>query len=334
MDLSIREFTSEDIKQWDEFILNESINGTFLQTRNFLNYHPIGRFTDSSLIIYKGKNTIVAVIPACILYDNNNKIFFSHKGSTFGGIVIGQNFYDIKHIYELINILESYLKKKGYTQIVLKNTPEIFSKYDLCLIDYFLFQADYNSYSELSFYISYNDMSQDIISNFSSGKRRDYRYSLKEQLVFKPLKNDEDIIEFHYLLEKNLLKFGKVPVHTANELCDFKNMRLSNSVSFFGVYKDEQMIAGSMVFLFQNFVYHTQYLVSDPNYSSLFPMNYLITRLIENGKNEGYNSFSFGISTENQGKYLNYGLAQFKEGFGTSYYLNKTYYKSLNGVEI
>ena len=32
--------------EWDEFI-NNSINGTFLQSRRFLNYHPEGRFVDN-----------------------------------------------------------------------------------------------------------------------------------------------------------------------------------------------------------------------------------------------------------------------------------------------
>ncbi len=27
------------VKNWDYFVENKSINGTFLQTRNFLNYH-------------------------------------------------------------------------------------------------------------------------------------------------------------------------------------------------------------------------------------------------------------------------------------------------------
>lgn len=35
-------------KQWDQFISEKSINGTFLQSRRFLNYHPKGRFKDVS----------------------------------------------------------------------------------------------------------------------------------------------------------------------------------------------------------------------------------------------------------------------------------------------
>ena len=40
---------------WDKFIDEKSINGTFLQSRRFINYHPEGRFKDASLVIYNEK---------------------------------------------------------------------------------------------------------------------------------------------------------------------------------------------------------------------------------------------------------------------------------------
>ena len=43
-------------KEWDRFIEEKSVNGTFLQSRKFFNYHPEGRFTDASLVIYNEKN--------------------------------------------------------------------------------------------------------------------------------------------------------------------------------------------------------------------------------------------------------------------------------------
>ena len=47
---------------WDQF-LQESVNGTFLQSRNFLSYHPQGRFDDWSLLIYDKKNNLAGVCP-------------------------------------------------------------------------------------------------------------------------------------------------------------------------------------------------------------------------------------------------------------------------------
>ena len=41
-------YKSDMESRWDRFVMEESVNGTFLQTRKFLNYHPEGRFQDAS----------------------------------------------------------------------------------------------------------------------------------------------------------------------------------------------------------------------------------------------------------------------------------------------
>ena len=56
-------YNEKDEKKWDDFVMEKSINGTFLQTRRFLNYHPKDRFVDESIIIYNKKNNIAAVCP-------------------------------------------------------------------------------------------------------------------------------------------------------------------------------------------------------------------------------------------------------------------------------
>ena len=79
------ESTYEDI--WDSFITEKSCNGTFLQSRRFLNYHPEGRFADTSYLVFNDKQHLVAVCPACEIIEDGKKIFYSHSGSTYGGIV-------------------------------------------------------------------------------------------------------------------------------------------------------------------------------------------------------------------------------------------------------
>ena len=76
MDLTIKPYDSNFETAWDNFVLKESVNGTFLHTRNFLNYHPEGRFEDCSLMVMNGTN-IVAVIPACKIVEGRKNIFFS-----------------------------------------------------------------------------------------------------------------------------------------------------------------------------------------------------------------------------------------------------------------
>ena len=43
MEFTVQPYTAEQEAAWDRFVMQESGNGTFLQTRNFLNYHPAGQ---------------------------------------------------------------------------------------------------------------------------------------------------------------------------------------------------------------------------------------------------------------------------------------------------
>lgn len=72
LELKIMGYCESFREKWDDFVMNHSVNGTFLQTRRFLEYHR-NRFEDVSLVIYKGNDTVVAVIPACAICDEGKK---------------------------------------------------------------------------------------------------------------------------------------------------------------------------------------------------------------------------------------------------------------------
>lgn len=312
--------------RWDKFVMESSVNGTFLHTRNFLNYHPAERFTDSSVMVMQGSN-IVAVIPACDIYESGKKCFYSHKGSTFGGIVIEKNKYNISSLEEIFIRFNDYLSNNNYSKAVLRNTSNVFCTENQDLMDYYLFKEGYSRYDELSFYIDLNNSPDDLLSMLSSSHRRDFRYSLKNDLKFLKIENDYEITDFYNILCENLKRHDAAPVHTLNELLEFKNNRLNNIVDFYGVYYQNKIIAETMLFYFDNDVMHTQYLAQDTEHSDLYAMNFLIVNLMGLAKEQGFSKLSFGISTENGGKFLNKGLALFKEGFGSSYSVNKSFFK-------
>lgn len=321
-------YVEEKAAAWDKFVLQQSVNGTFLQTRRFLNYHPIGRFSDASLMIMQGPN-IVAVIPACEVENFGEKCFYSHKGSTFGGIVISKNKYDIATLEQIVPLMERFLLRNDYKEIVLKITSDIFSRQRQDMLEYFLFKEGYSSYDELSFYIDCSKIADEVSQSWSASRRRDYRYSLKNQLKFRRLESDEEIYTFYSILCDNLSKHNTRPVHTVDELLDFKNNRLQDEVDFYGVFYNDVMVAGTMLFYFEKNVLHTQYLAQDFSYSNLYTMNYMNHELIKKARDEKYSYFSFGISTEQQGRVLNRNLAMFKEGFGTECCINRVFSKNM-----
>lgn len=315
-------------KAWDRFVMTESCNGTFLQTRNFLDYHPEGRFKDSSLMFMKGNN-IVAVIPANIVLEDGRKIIYSHLGSTFGGIILGKSYKKISDIEEIFDDLMFFLQKEEIAYISLKMTSNLYSNQKMDILDYYLQNRGFTSTLELGYFVELESMNvEEIEISFNSSRRRGLRKSLKCEMLFKKIEADEEIEVFYKILCNNMEKFSTTPIHSLEELLEFKNARLDNIVSFYGVYRQEDMVAGSMVFDFgSGKLFHTQYLATDQSKLDLYPSEFLYYSLIRTAKMQGYKYLSFGTSTLEHGSTLNKSLAQFKEGFGTETYVNRTYHK-------
>ena len=78
--------------------------------------------------------------------------------------------------------------------------------------------------------------------------------------------------------------------------------------------QDGELLAGSLIFVYQNLV-HTQYMASSVKGREIGALDLLISSLMDKYKvDKQY--FDFGISTEENGRILNEGLISQKEGFG------------------
>ncbi len=325
-------------KQWDEFTLgDECVNGTFLQSRNFLNYHPKDRFIDASIIIFDSKNTIAAVCPACKYFENNKKILFSHKGSTYGGLLIRKKYYKTEKLIEIMDCFENFILCNKFNKCILKITPDIFSKQSSDLLQYVLAYKKYNSYTELNTYIDLETQSDDITSGFDRNKKRNIKKCIQEGLVFKEINSENGIIEFHNILTHTLEKFNTSPIHTVSDLISFFKQIIPNNVKFYGVYNGDKAIAAGMIFCFDGTkVLHAQNLSATHNDNQEFSAStFLYYNVIKEAKALGYKKVSWGISTENNGQQINLGLIKNKEDYNSKYTLNRTFYKEyyVNGKE-
>jgi len=325
----IIEYNNEYEKTWDDFVENTSINGTFLQERRFLNYHPQGRFQDASLMVfYKGK--LEAVIPACKQQNAEKKIFNSHAGSTYGGIVISRYLYKADKVLGLINEVEQYISKQKYTSILYKPTMNLLCNPKGDLLSYCLGYCGYKEYKELNIYVNYANYNPDILSNLSKMKQRIIKKCEKTGVVVKEFDSKEEIKIFHDILTQNLKKYNKTPVHTVEELIDLKKNRLTKEIRFLGAYLDGKMIAGTMIFEFHKYkCAHTQYLAADPEYNKLSPMSYIYYKTAEFYYYCHFEKLSWGISTEDNGTKINMGLTTNKEEYGSEYNLVTIYEKEL-----
>ena len=328
---TVERFCPGKTEVWEQFVQNDhTLFSTFLHSRNFLNYHKEGKFPDCSLMLYDEKNNLSALLPACEWQADQGKIFFSHRGATFGGLVIQQKKYDAENIHSMIAAVEKHLRARNFAQIVLKITPDILSKVSSDLMQYMLFYNGYSDYKELSTYFDLKQNRKELLAVFEQGKRTNVNNCVKAGLQFRVLKEDKDVETMYTILCNNLEKYETKPVHTLEELLEFKNVRLSDITEFYGVYDGNKMLAGGMCFKFTEAnMLHSQYLCADAEYAKLSPMTFLYYSIIKMAGAQRYAGVSWGTSTEEQGRILNLGLIRSKEAYGSLHSLNRTFYKNI-----
>ena len=192
--ITIKKYNKKLVEQWDKFV-SISNNGTIFQTRKFLNYHIHRQFTDYSLIIYKNKS-LVAVIPGTCIIKNKKKIYYSHPGASYAGIVIKLDLSFIL-INKIIESLDSYLVKRDFNQIFLINSPNIYWQHKDHSLDYLL-QWNKNQIKDI--YISHasNIAQHKTVDNLLSKRKRRY------------IVNDSQINNFTFKKIQNRLSFQMI----------------------------------------------------------------------------------------------------------------------------
>ena len=192
-------YSPELDQRFDHFVKHESVNGTFLQSRRFLNYHPAGRFNDASFALQK--SGIIAVYFPGVKTAQNE--FISHQGSTFGGPVNSKAFYNGSKLRELLEEADQYLSQ--FSKTVLKLTPAIFSKESPDLLEYTLEHLGYSRHTELSNYTPLNNGTDPLA--LCDAKHR------KQFFVMGHSEYDADTLEQEYLRDMAQHKSIHVPDH-------------------------------------------------------------------------------------------------------------------------
>lgn len=315
----------------DHFVNEESVNGTFLQTRQFLNYHPESRFNDASFALHKG-GTIVAYFPGAV---NANGEFVSHPGSTFGGPVIARDFYTASRLTEILDFAGDYLSK-NYKSVRLKITPAVFAKESPALLEFLMEHRGYTRHTELS---AVTDLSPavDPIALCDTGKRRQFKNFEKFSgqhagVTYRNLQK-EDLPQFYEYLKISKAKYHVLPVHSLGELENLAFERIPENIWLRGIFYNDsegvqKLAAGAMFFVMpQVNAIHYQYIAPDPEFREFNPTVAILISIMHEAREKGLGKVSWGISTENGGDYLNESLFLFKESLGGKAALNVFYTK-------
>lgn len=314
-------YSPELDKRLDHFVEHESVNGTFLQTRRFLNYHPADRFTDASFALEKS-GTIVAYFPGVA----KEQTFISHAGTTFGGPIIAKSFYSGSRILEILKEADQHLTSR-FKNIRFKITPAIFAEESPDLLEYMLEHMGYTRHTELSSYCTLQS-GVDPLENCDKECRRIFKKSEIEGIRFGNMEKNEDFETFYHFLEISKSKHNVHPVHTLQELYDLKDHRIPDHIRFRGIWDKDTLVAAMMLFRFEKTkTIHAQYIAPNPDYEKFQPTIALYVRVMREAALEGFQKISWGISTENGGEFLNENLHRFKESLGAKACVNSFYTK-------
>lgn len=294
--------------EWDNFV-RESKNGTFLFYRDFMDYHS-DRFSDYSLMFYE-KDTLLAILPANI----NGNTVYSHQGLTYGGLLLSTGTKSLQVLSVFSNFI-SYAKANNIKTLIYKAIPHIYHRmpsdedlYALHSINANLISRSISSTIDLSCPIGYAQL-----------RKRQVKKAMAQNIEFAEVKHYK---QFWSILEQNLMeRHNTKPVHSIAEIESLMS-KFPQNIRLFCALKEGRTLAGCLVFETET-VAHLQYISANDEGKQDGALDFLFDKLI----NEVFSHkkyFDFGISTEDEGRFLNEGLISQKEGFGARGIIYDTY---------
>ncbi|MBR2148367.1 MAG: GNAT family N-acetyltransferase [Campylobacter sp.] len=278
----------------------DSKNGLFMFNRDYMDYHS-DRFIDHSLMFYEDSK-LIALLPINIKDD----VLYSHQGLTFGGFIMNENMKQGKML-ECFEALKEYMNNNDFKKLIYKCIPYIYHKipaqedlYALFKNNAKLFRVDCSTTIDLR-----------NICKMPKGRKAQISRAKREGIEITSSENFEAfVILLNSVLQK---QHGVNAVHNAEEL-KLLYSRFPQNIKLFVAKFNEEIIAATLLFIYDDLV-HTQYLAANEKSREIGALDLLIKTLIDEfAKSKKY--FDFGISTENNGLFLNKGLISQKEGFG------------------
>ncbi|MGE6513586.1 GNAT family N-acetyltransferase [Lysinibacillus sphaericus] len=312
----VQKFEECYTNEWNNF-LKKSKNATFMHNTNYMHYH-YDRFIDCSLMIIEDEE-IVALLPGNI----DNSVFYSHKGLTYGGLLIKNN-TKLTEVLDYFKVINEYLfSKKNILKVVYKAIPYIYNEIPSQEDEYALFRLGATK-------IACGASSTIVINNkidMSSLRKRSIK---KAQRYPLEIYEDEKYEAFWRILNENLeSRYGTNSVHTLDEIALLKT-RFQNEIKLYTVFLAEECVAGALIYIVGR-VAHVQYIASNEKGKKTSALDYLFNYLIEDVFFD-MNYFDFGTSVEENGYKLNTGLVFQKEGFGARTTLYNQYEYNIEEV--
>ena len=298
--LIVEPYERQHCERWDHFV-DHSKNGTFLFRRGFMEYHA-DRFIDASTFVTNAAGKLLALFPA----NRAHTRLASHAGLSYGGMVCASAM-GAPLAVDIFGAWFAYWHEHDITEITYKSVPPIYhlmpsdeDRYALFYHGATLYRRDMTSVIDL-----------DHPGPVQERRRRGIRKAKNAGLA---IRESNELDAFHRVLAHNLKsRHQRDPVHNTDEIVLLQT-RFPKNIRLFAVYSNSTLCAGTLLFCCGPTI-HVQYIASSDDARQEGALDLLFFTLIDMFRGSA-KFFDFGNSNERDGRYLNRGLCEFKEGFG------------------
>ncbi len=304
---------------WKEFLRNQY---NLFYDHNFIKYNDV---FDKNIIWHhikiKESETpkILSIINGCEIHEDGKKIFLSSAGVSFGGFLWKYRTNLIDYI-KIIRVFNSYLKVNGFSKVILRCVPFLYSVNPDQEGDYALLQCGYNNIrSSITNIVSLKEFDFAKIPN---ARRRAIKNASVEISVLEKPVTDDNFSEFYDLLVKDRALKNVKPTHSKEELMWLKN-NLPDNVIFMIAKISNRIIAICVLFIINKNIVLNFYLAADKEYQKDNVSEYILYKSIEWSKQNSFNYYDIGTSDINN--QLLEGVFTFKKRFLANGFLRNTF---------
>lgn len=299
MSVTVKHFGPEDVPSWNRLVA-KSKNGTFLFDRGYMDYHA-DRFDDHSLMFYEDA-TLIGLMAA----NRDGDSVFSHGGLTYGGVVTDSRM-KASRMLSIFEVLVECLRREGVRRLIYKVVPHIYHSLPAEEDLYALFRLGAELYRrDLSSALKPSERMK-----MSKGRKASISKAYRSGVTVQECRDFGAFMN----LERDVLRerHGLAPVHSTQEM-ELLAERFPKNIRLFTARRGDDLLAGVIVYE-TPIVAHAQYIGVGLEGREVGAGDLLMHHLVDVVYCDK-RFFDFGISTEEDGRFLNPGLAWYKESFG------------------
>jgi hypothetical protein len=298
LSIQVQQYLLENAAEWNAFV-KQSVNGSFLLDRNFMDYHQ-ERFEDHSLMMYLD-GQLMCCIPAHV----KDGVFYSHRGLSYAGLMVSAA--AVTNIDKIVDALLEYVKGLAFAKAELQLPPisyQFLNKEIAAVLEHKGFTPNRKLHNQ--------SVALDQEIQVSPKKSTGYRNGKFEGLRMETTNDFRSFWE-EVLTPQLAERYHSKPIHSLAEI-ELLASRFQKNIIQYNVYREDALLAGITFFIKGNIV-KSQYTASSPEGLKTDAVAYIYMEAMKEFKEKGCSLMDYGTVNEKDGS-VNKGLQRFKKEMG------------------